>query len=311
MWMVTQRSLGGPEVLEVVRGDRPHPVVNEVVVRVRAAGVNPVDALLRSGFLRWLGEPPFTLGWDVSGEVVQVAPGVTRFSVGDEVFGMPCIPHPANGYAEFVSVPSRHLARKPAGLDHVRAAALPLAGLTAWQALVDTAGVGAGDRVLVHGGGGGVGHVAVQLAKSRGAEVVTTASLGKHEFVRGIGADEVIDYRAVDFGSVVAPVDVVLDTVGGATALRSLDVLRPGGLLITLVGMGDERLFARAAELGLRCSVLTAEPDHAGLAALADEVDAGRLRVHVAETVPLHDVARAHGLIDAGSGAGKIVLVMD
>ena len=308
MRAITQRSFGGPEVLEPTEVDRPRPSLNEVLVRVHAAGVNPIDAHVRSGALPFLGSPPFILGWDVSGVVEEVAPGVTRFAVGDEVYGMPLIPRAAGGYAECLTAPSRQLARKPAALDHRSAAALPLAGLAAWQALVDAAAVGSGQRVLIHAGGGGVGHLAIQIAKARGAEVVTTASAAKHDFVRRLGADEVVDYRAVDFAAVVGKVDVVLDGVGGDTAIRSLDVLRPGGSLVTIVDMRDAGLAGRAAERGLRVVGVTAEPDQVGLAALAELVDAGRLRPCVDRVLPLAEAVEAHRLIDSGSTTGKVVL---
>lgn len=308
MRTVTQRSFGGPEVLELTEADRPRPLLNEVLIRVCAAGVNPIDAHVRSGEIPLLGEPPFVVGWDVSGVVEEVAPGVTRFAVGDEVFGMPLIPRAAGGYAEYVAAPSRQLAGKPAALDHPHAAALPLAGLTAWQALVDAARVGSGRRVLVHAGGGGVGHLAIQIAKARGAEVLTTASAAKADFVRALGADEVIDYRTADFADAVRDVDIVLDSVGGDTALRSLDVLRPGGTLVTIVEMRNAVLARQAADRGVRCLGVTAEPDHVGLTALAELVDSGDLRVHLAHTVPLAEAARAHRLIESGSTMGKVVL---
>ncbi|HWL85980.1 MAG TPA: NADP-dependent oxidoreductase, partial [Polyangiaceae bacterium] len=185
------RSYGAPQVLQVEEVEKPKPIPTEVLVRVRAAGANPIDAYVRSGAFPLL-KPPFILGWDISGVVEEVVPGVNRFKVGDEVFGMPFFPRAGNGYAEYVAVPSRQLARKPAALDHVRAAALPLAGLTAWQSLADVAQVRPGQRVLIHAAGGGVGHVAVQIAKALGAHVVGTASASKHDFVRGLGADEVI-----------------------------------------------------------------------------------------------------------------------
>ncbi|WP_330319364.1 NADP-dependent oxidoreductase [Streptomyces platensis] len=308
MRAVTQRSFGGPDVLELTETDRPRPHLNEVLVRVRAAGVNPIDAHVRSGAIPLLGEPPFVVGWDVAGTVEEIASGVTRFAVGDEVFGMPLMPRAAGGYADYVTAPSRQLARKPAALDHPHAAALPLAGLTAWQALVDAAGVGAGRRVLVHAGGGGVGHLAIQIAKARGAEVLTTASAAKADFVRTLGADEVIDYRTTDFADAARDVDVVLDTVGGDTALRSLDVLRPDGTLVTVVEMHNAALARKAADRGLRCLGVTAEPDPVGLTALADLVDTGALRVHLAHTLPLSDAAQAHRLIDSGTTMGKVVL---
>jgi NADPH:quinone reductase-like Zn-dependent oxidoreductase len=310
MRAVTQRSFGGPDVLETTEVDRPQPFLNEVLVRVYAAGVNPIDAHVRAGTLPLLGKPPFILGWDISGVVEEVTPGVTRFAVGDEVYGMPFIPRAANGYAEYVVAPSRQLAHKPATIDHQQAAGLALAGLTAWQSLVDAAQVGRDQRVLIHGGGGGVGHLAIQIAKARGAEVVATASAAKHTFVDQLGADEIIDYQTVDFTEVVQDVDVVLDSVGGDTAVRSLDVLRPRGTLVTIVDMRNSDLARRTADRGLRFIGVTAEPDYVGLAALAGLVNSGKLCIHVAHAFSLADAARAHQLIDTGCATGKIVLTM-
>lgn len=279
-----------------------------MLVRVRASAVNPVDAMARSGALPLLGEPPFVLGWDISGVVEQVVPGVTRFRAGDEVYGMPFFPRAAGGYAEYVAVPSRQLARKPASIGHEQAAALPMAGLTALHGLAGLAHVGSGQRVLIHGGGGGVGHLAIQIAKARGAHVITTASAAKHEFVRGLGADQAIDYRAADFADVVHDVDVVLETVGGGYAERSLRTLRPGGLLVTVVERTSAVLQARAEAAGMRFAGVAVEPDYPGLEALAGLVDAGRLRPAVACVLPLAEAAKAHQLIESGRTAGKIVL---
>lgn len=309
MRAVTQHSFGGPEVLQVEEVEAPTPVPTEVVVAVRAAGVNPVEAMIRSGAFPMFGEPPFVLGWDVSGVIAEVVPGVHRFEVGDEVYGMPLFPRAAGAYAELVAAPSRQLARKPRSIDHAHAAALPLAGLTAYQALVDIADVQVGQRVLVHAAGGGVGHLAVQIAKDRGAHVIGTASSGKHEFVRSLGADEVIDYRTVDFADVVADVDAVLDLVGGGYGSRSIDVLAPGGLLVTAVDRADAELAARTRAAGRRFAGITVEPDGPGLERLADLVDAGRLRVHVEHAVALEEASKAHELLGSGI-AGKIVLTV-
>lgn len=309
MRAVTQQVFGGPAVLAVAEVATPVPLPTEVLVAVRAAGINPVDGVVRSGAMPMLGQPPFVLGWDVSGVVAEVVPGVTRFQVGDEVYGMPLFPRAAGGYAEFVAAPSRQLARMPRTLDHAHAAALPLAGLTAYQSLVEIADVRAGQRVLVHAAGGGVGHLAVQLAKDRGAHVIGTASSGKHEFVRSLGADEVIDYRAVDFAAVVRDLDVVLELVGGDYGTRSIEVLRPGGLLITAVERTNTELAARTVAAGRRFAGITVEPDGAGLEHLAALVDAGRLRVHVEHAVGLADATKAHELL-AGGLRGKAVLTM-
>ncbi|MEV4165220.1 NADP-dependent oxidoreductase [Nonomuraea dietziae] len=198
MRAISQEVLGGPEVLTVVELDRPMPGPTDVLVRVHAAGVNPTDWLHRASGL-YLGTPPFVLGWDVSGVVEAVGAGVTLHKVGEEVFGMLDYPSGAGAYAEYVSAPSRNFARKPAGIDHIEAAALPVAALTAWQALVDTADLQPGQRVLIHAAAGGVGHLAVQLAKALGAYVIGTASASKHDCVRSLGADEVIDYSQTDF----------------------------------------------------------------------------------------------------------------
>ncbi|OLR95462.1 NADP-dependent oxidoreductase [Actinokineospora bangkokensis] len=308
MRVITQHAIGGPEVLTTVDAPRPEPLPTEVLVRVAAIGLNPLEARLRGGEFPLLGAPPFVLGWDISGVVEQSR--TWRFQPGDEVFGMPLFPRAANAYAEFVVAPAVHLARKPASLSHVEAAALPVVGLTAWQGLVDIACVSAGDRVLVHGGGGGVGHVAIQVAKALGAHVTTTASGGKREFVVGLGADEVVDYTEVDFAAVVRDIDVVLDTLGGDAAERSLAVLRPGGHFVTAVADEDTALAARYEAAGMRFSGIGVEPDQIALRGLVDLVERGRLRVHVQEAFPFERVADAHRLLDGGHLRGKLVLTV-
>ncbi|MDG4861997.1 NADP-dependent oxidoreductase, partial [Streptomyces sp. T-3] len=215
MLAITATSWGGPEVLTSAEVERPEPGLGEILVRVHAAGVNPVDWKIRTGgpFVPQAG--PAILGYDVSGTIEAVGPGVTLYAPGDEVFGMPRFPELAGGYAEFVTAPARRFVPKPATVGHIEAAALPLAALTAWQALIDTAGLRAGQRVLIHAAAGGVGHLAVQIAKAQGAYVIGTASASNHAFLRELGADEVVDYSSVDFASVVREVDVVLDGVGG------------------------------------------------------------------------------------------------
>ena len=310
MHAIRQQAFGGPEVLELTEVDRPVPLPTEVLVRVRAVGVNPVEAVIRSGRFPLLGEPPFILGWDVCGMVADVEPGVTRFRPGDEVYGMPFFPRPANAYAEYVAAPSRQLARKPASLSHAEAAALPLAGLTAWQALVDTAQVAAGQRVLIHGAGGGVGHLAVQIARARGAYVIGTASAAKHDLIASLGADELIDYRAADFAAHVDGVDVVLDTIGGEVARRSIGVLRRGGLLVTIVGRRDVDLAVCTEAAGRRFAGVSVEPDYPALEALADLAESGKLRMHLQATLSLAEAVKAHELLESGSVIGKIALTV-
>lgn len=309
MRVITQHTLGGPEVLSVEDAPEPRPLPTEVLVRVRAIGLNPLEARLRAGEFPLLGRPPFVLGWDLSG-VIEDASQTWRFRPGDEVFGMPLFPRAARAYAEFVAVPALHLVRKPASLSHVEASALPVVGLTAWQGLVDLGGVGEGTRVLVHGGGGGVGHVAIQIAKALGAHVVTTASGSKRKFVEDLGADEVIDYTAVDFAEAVRDIDVVLDTIGGDTVERSLHVLRPGGHLVTATSEEDTALIAAYEAAGMRFSGIAVDPDPVALRGLVDLVEQGKLRVHVQRTFPFEQVADAHRLLDGGHLQGKLVLTL-
>ena len=305
MRAVVQTEFGGPEVLRLVEVDRPVAGPGEVLVRVVASGVNPADAIVRAGY-PMLGEPPLTLGWDVSGVVEEVGPNA-GYAVGDEVHGMPAFPRAANAYAEYVVARSDELAPKPAGLDQVHAAALPLAALTAWQAFAE-ADVQPGQRVLVHGAAGGVGHLAVQLAKALGAHVTALAGASGHEFVRDLGADEVIDYRTTDFTTVLSDLDVVFDSVEQAD--RSLTVLKPGGVLITIKEQHDPAVGERVVAAGRGFVGTTVTPDGAGMAAIGDLVERGLVRPHVSETFPLADVVKAHELIDTGHTRGKIVLVV-
>jgi NADPH:quinone reductase-like Zn-dependent oxidoreductase len=292
----------GPEALRLIDVERPEPGLTEVLVRVRAAGVNPADWKLRAG-----AKEPFVPGFDVAGVVESVGLGVTLFAPGDEVYGMPRFPHPAKAYADYVTAPSRHFARKPAGLSFTEAAGLPLVSLTAWQALVDTAGVQSGQRVLVHAAAGGVGHVAVQIAKALGAYVIGTASEAKHDFVRSLGADEVVDYRTTDFSETIRDVDVVIETIGGENGERSLKTLRPGGLLVQLVPGPPAEL---AERLGVRAVFMLVEPDLAGLKAVTALVEGGELRVELDTVLPLEDAAKAHELGETNRATGKIVLTV-
>ncbi|EMD25430.1 NADP-dependent oxidoreductase [Amycolatopsis azurea] len=307
MRVVTQQRLGGPEVLEVTETDRPAPGPTEVLVRVRAAGINPVDWKTRA-YGVFMGEPPFVLGWDVSGVVEELGVGTTRFTVGDEVLGFPWFPRQAGGYGEYVTAPARQFVRKPAGLSHEQAAGLPLAGLTAWQGLVDIADLRPGQRVLIDAAAGGVGHLAVQVAKARGAYVLGTASAGKHDFLRELGVDEPIDYR--DETATASGVDVVFGLVGEESDLRWLDAVKPGGLLIAVPGGVSEAVAAKAGTLGVRTSGMLAEPDQLGLLALTELIEKGELRVHVEQTFPLADVAKAHEVGEGGRVTGKLVLTV-
>ncbi|MFI6506249.1 NADP-dependent oxidoreductase [Streptosporangium sp. NPDC050855] len=310
MRAVSQDVLGGPEVLKVVECERPVPGPTEVLVRVHAAGLNPTDWKHRAtGGL--LGRPPFVLGWDVSGVVEAVGLGTAVYKPGDEVFGMLRYPYGHGAFAEYVTAPARTFVRRPRGIDHVRAAALPLAALTAWQALVDVAAVRAGHRVLVHAAAGGVGHLAVQIAKARGAHVIGTASAAKHDLLRGLGADELVDYRQVDFAETVRDVDVVLDTMGGDYGPRSLRTMRQGGVIVSLVLSGlAEGFGAQAEAAGVRAESMLVEPDHAALRAIAALAEAGRLRAEIDTVLPLEQAAEAHARGETGRTTGKIVLTV-
>jgi NADPH:quinone reductase-like Zn-dependent oxidoreductase/predicted SnoaL-like aldol condensation-catalyzing enzyme len=313
MRAIRQETHGSPEVLQEVGLPRPEPGPSEILVAVRAAGVNPTDWYNRARPLT-IDRMPLVLGWDVSGVVEAVGVGVTVFKPGDEVFGMLPYPHGAGSHAEYVTAPARSFAAKPESIDHVQAGALPLAALTAYQALVDTADIQPGQRVLIHAAAGGVGHLAVQIAKSRGAFVVGTASAAKHDFLRSLGADEVIDYHAVDFTEVLTDIDVVLDPISldSAARARSLAVLRPGGTLVSIlpVPVGADEL-AKIAELGIRFESLLVEADQAGMRAIAALVEAGALRAHIEAVFPLAEAANAHALGETGRTIGKIVLTVE
>lgn len=312
MRAISQDTYGTPDVLQETLLPKPAPGVSEILVAVHAAGVNPTDWGNRARSAT-IARMPLVLGWDVSGVVEAVGVGVTLFKPGDEVFGMLPYPGGVGSHAEYVTGPARAFTHKPAGIDHVQAGALPLAALTAYQALVDTAGVRAGQRVLIHAAAGGVGHLAVQIAKARGAYVIGTASAAKHDFLRSLGADEVIDYHSVDFTEVLSDIDVVLDPVShdSAARARSVAVLRPGGTLVSILPVPvDAGELAAIAERGIRYESLLVEADQAGMQAIAALVETGALRAHIEATFPLAEAAKAHALGETGRTTGKIVLTV-
>ncbi|SEM26976.1 NADP-dependent oxidoreductase [Streptacidiphilus jiangxiensis] len=300
------RSFGGPEVVELTERPVPEPRPGEVLVRVAAAAVNPADWRIRAGEVRRLGEPPLGLGLDVAGTVVAGDGG--RFRTGDRVFGV--VPPPQGSFAEYVAVPGTTLARTPDELDDACAAALPVAGLTAWQALVAAAHLGSGERVLVHAGAGGIGHLAVQIARARGAHVTATAGTANQAFLRELGVDEPVDHRATDVFARPDRFDVVLDPLGGAHALRSLELLRPGGRLVDVRGTGVDRtaLRTRAAQLDVELTELYFRPDPGDLDALALLAAKGDLRPHLGLVLPLERAAEAIAEVESGHARGKVVL---
>ncbi|RUU96764.1 NADP-dependent oxidoreductase [Mesorhizobium sp. M6A.T.Cr.TU.017.01.1.1] len=306
MRAVIQNSVGGPEVLVIADRPAPSPNAGEVLIRVGASGINPVDGAVRAGRYPLLGEPPFILGWDVSGTVEALGSGVTGLKVGDAVFGMPRFPKQAAAYAELAAVPADEIAPKPKGIDHLHAAALPLAGLTAWQGLVRHGGLEQGQRVLIHAAAGGVGHLAVQIAKARGAYVVATASPEKLDFARSLGADEVIDYTKDDFVDKAHDIDLVLEMFGGDHAQRSLKVLKAGGVLVSLLDVSDTTK-AEAKAQDIRVERMSVVPDRAGLVELGKLIEAKKLAAHVAKAFPLEEAGAAHAFL-ATRPIGKVVL---
>ncbi|MFI5713899.1 NADP-dependent oxidoreductase [Kribbella sp. NPDC051620] len=311
MRAITQNKLGGPEVLYVAEVERPEPLPTEVLVRVHAAGVNPVDYKTREGggMQGVLGAPPFILGWDVSGVVEEIGFGVHTLEVGDEVYGMPWFPRAASAYAEYVTAPARQFAKKPANLSHAEAAALPLAGLTAWQILTAAADLQHGQRVLIHAAGGGVGHLAVQFAKNLGAYVIGTASKAKHDWLLSLGADEVIDYQTTAVETATGDLDLVVDLIGSETTVdQSIKVLKPGGLLVAVPSGTSPELLAKAAAAGVRVRPFLVEPDGHALGEIAVLVEHGEVQVEVEETFPLAEAAEAHRRMATGRTQGKLVL---
>ncbi|MCL5966961.1 MAG: NADP-dependent oxidoreductase [Deltaproteobacteria bacterium] len=306
MKSVRIHTYGGPEVLVYEDAPRPTPGTGEVLIRVHAAGVNPVDWKVREGYVKqWITHSlPLIPGWDVSGVVEAAGPGARRLQKGDEVYSRPDISRDG-AYAQYIVVRESEVAIKPESLDHIHAAAIPLAALTAWQALFDAAGLGAGQKVLIHAAGGGVGSFAVQLAKWKGAHVIGTASKRNHDFLRTLGADETIDYTATRFEDAVRNVDVVLDTMGGDTQKRSWKVLRKGGILVSILTAPPPE---EAAAHGMRQAYTFVQPNAAQLVEIAKLADSGKLRPVVETVLPLPEARRAQELSQAGHVRGKIVL---
>ena len=306
MKAVRIHEYGGPEVLRYE--DAPRPVVkpDEVLIRVHAAGVNPVDWKVREGHAKsMLKYPmPFIPGWDVSGVVQTTGLDTSRLKAGDEVYSRPDISRDG-AYAEYIAVRESEVALKPKSVDHVQAAAVPLAALTAWQALFDAAKIEPGQTLLIHGAAGGVGTFAVQLAKLKGARVIGTASKKNHEFLRSLGVDETIDYNTSRFEDVVHGVDAVLDTITGETMERSWQVLKKDGILVSILQPPSQE---KAAAHGVRCAHTFVQPSVPHLNEIAKLLDAGKLKVVVEKVFPLWEARAAQDLSQTGHVRGKIVL---
>lgn len=299
---------GGSEVLRVGEAKVPMPAERQVQIRVRAAGVNPVDWKIRSGRLQKTSPVtlPYIPGRDVAGTIRAVGPGVTRFKAGDAVIAV----LDGGGYAEYVNVSIENVAPKPTKLSFKEAAGIPTASLAAWRTLIVNADIHQGQRVLIHGGAGGVGSTAVQLAHWRGAHVITTASKRNHEYLKSLGADEVIDYSTTRFEDVVKNVDMVLDTVGGDTLRRSPAVLREGGTLLTLVGRPPAEACSRRK---LRCphpSTATRAQPSEELSKLGKLFDDCSLKMNVDAVFPLEQAVQALELSERGHARGKIIVVV-
>jgi NADPH:quinone reductase-like Zn-dependent oxidoreductase len=297
MQAVVMHATGDPDVLRYEQTARPEPGEGEVLIRVHAASVNPIDWKYRRG----LGSKPLptVLGNDVSGTVeISRADGFTE---GDEVFGISA----SGGYAEYSTASAAAIAKKPAGVSHEQAAAIPVAGLTAWQALFDRGGLESGQTALVAGAAGGVGHFAVQFAKMAGARAIGTGSTRNRDFVLGLGADEYVDYTKQDVSEAVSGADLAFDTVGGDTTASLLPAVREGGTLVTIAGGPPEKA---ARERGVRAELLVMSPKSEQLARVAELVASAVVRVEIAEVIPIADVARAHELSESGHVRGKLVL---
>jgi NADPH:quinone reductase-like Zn-dependent oxidoreductase len=306
MKAVRIHNYGGPEVLKFEDAPRPQPAVGELLIQVHAAAVNPIDWKIRQGRLkgRTTYSLPLILGWDVSGTVEATGPGVTRFQKGDEVFTRPDIAR--NGaYAEYIVVRESEVALKPKSLDHLHAAAIPLAALTAWQALFDVGGLSTGQKALIHAAAGGVGSLAIQLAKWKGAHVIGTASGRNQSFITELGVDEAIDYETTRFEDAVHHVDVVFDTIGGDIQQRSWRVLKKGGILVSIVSPPSQE---EAAKRNVRSGYLSVQPNSADLAEIARLVDAGKVKPFVETVLPLSAARTAQELSETGHTRGKIVL---
>lgn len=299
MLAVMTHETGGPEVLLHEEVDRPAPGDGEVLIRVRAAAVNPIDWKFRRGLA--LKRLPAVLGSEVSG-TVEVS-RAARFAEGDEVFGFAL----SGGYAEFATASAGAIVSKPAALSHEQAAAIPVAGLTAWQALFDRGELQRGQQLLIAGASGGVGHFAVQLAKSAGVRVIGLGSSRNREFVLGLGAERYVDYNQQDVAEVVGDADVAFDAVGGETTQALLATLREGGLLVTIANAAPEEA-ARAR--GVRAELLVMSPSTTQLSRIGELVADGVVSVEIAELIPLAEIRRAHELSESGHTRGKIVLTV-
>lgn len=306
MKAIRMHDYGGPELLIEEDAPRPKPAADEALIRIYAAGVNPVDWKIRKGYSRrYVSHTlPLILGFEAAGIIEEIGSSAVNFNVGDAVFAMVDLAR-GGAFAEYVAVPARNLARKPVSLDFVHAAGVPLAATTAWQLLFEVAGLTTGQTVLVHGGAGGVGHFAVQFARWKGARVIATTSTPNIEFVRGLGASQVIDYRSTRFEDVVKDVDVVFDLIGGEIQERSLKVLKKGGILVSAVGLN---IGNKADALGVRAREFFVRPDGEQLKSIAELIDGGHVKPYIEKIFALSHVVDAEKISEEGHVRGKMVI---
>lgn len=306
MQAVRIHKYGEADVLQFEEAPKPQPGKGEILIRVHAAGVNPVDWKIREGYLKIIMHHkfPLILGWDVSGVIEAVGAGVNDFKEGDEVYSRPDISRDG-AYAEYIAVNASEAAHKPKSINHIKAAAVPLAALTAWQSLFDAADLKAGQRVLIHAAAGGVGHFAVQLAKWKGAYVIGTASQRNSEFLRDLGIDEVVNYTTKAFEEGVRDVDVVFDTIGGDVQRRSWKTLKRGGVLVSIT---DPISRIKGMLRSVRGKFVFVQPNANQLSEIAQLIDRGRLRPIVETSLPLVQAAQAQSLSQKGHVRGKLVL---
>src|SRR5213080_670092 len=305
MRAIVIHAYGGPEVMKLEHMARPEPADDEVLIRVVVASINPVDVAIRKGYLAELvGTFPLILGMDAAGIVEKVGNRVTKYKAGDPVFAFFTLKG-EGGYAEFVTAKEDELAPKPSAVSFAQAAGVGAAGATAWEALIDAANLRAGQAVLIHGGSGGVGHLAIQLAKARGAKVFATASTANQEFLRQMGGDIAIDYTRTRFEDVAKEVDVVLDTVGGDTLERSYGVVKKGGIIVSIV---DEPKPPALEAHGIRGVTLRCTPKAGVLEELSKLMEAKKLAPVISQTFAMANVVQAQDQIATGHTRGKIVL---
>ena len=306
MKAIVIHEYGGPEVLKYEDLPRPEPKKDQLLVRVVAAGVNPVDGMIRSGMFAKSGHAasPIILGGDVAGVVEKVGSQITKFKPGDPVFAYVSLEN-NGGYAQYALTTERETALKPKSLTYVEAAAVPIVALTAWQALIDTAKLSPGQTVLIHGGSGGVGSFAIQIAKAHGARVIATASTQNQDLLKQLGADVAIDYTKQKFEDVAKDVDVVLDSVGKDTLARSYGVVKKGGFIVSLVARLDQ---SELDKHGIRGATLSVEPNSDELAEIGKLIDERKIKVIVSKTFPLSEAMKAQEQVASGHTRGKIVL---